>query len=68
MASVDFKLVSGGPNKSVLVMAFNEEAYNFLTEDCPVTPVSGGYVQLSHSECGDFLSDAAFAHFVCEYA
>ena len=64
---VDFKLISAGKYTPVLVMAYNEDAYNFLTEDCPVTPVSGGYVEMSPNDAGDFLSDAHHAHFSCAY-
>ena len=67
-SSVDFKLISRSDFGKVLVMSYNEEAYNYLTEDCPVTPVSGGYVEMSQEDAGDFLSDAAYAGMTCEYA
>ena len=49
-------------------MSYNEEAYNYLTEDCPVTPVSGGYVEMSQEAAGDFLTDAHYAGLTCDYA
>ena len=66
--SVDFKIISRGEFESVLVMSYNEQAYNYLTSDCPVTPVSGGYVEMSHEDAGDLESDAAWAGLECEYA
>ena len=65
--SVDFVLVSSGKYSPVKVMSFNEEAYQFLTEDCPVTPVSGGYVEMSHADAGDFETDAYYAGMTCSY-
>ena len=65
--SVDFTVISTGKYTPVRVMAYNEEAYRFLTEDCPVTPVSGGYVEMPLDDAGDFLCDAHHAHFTYSY-
>ena len=65
--SVDFVLVSSDKYSPVKVMAYNESAYQFLTEDCPVTPVSGGYVEISHADAGDFETDAYYAGMTCTY-
>ena len=65
--SVDFVLVSSDKYSPVKVMAYNENAYQFLTEDCPVTPVSGGFVEMSHADAGDFETDAHYAGMTCSY-
>ena len=66
--SVDFKVITTGQYTPVRVMAYNEDAYRYLTEDCPVTPVSGGYVEMTVEHAGDFLCDAAAAGMTCTYA
>ena len=64
----DFTIVSGTPINGVsLVMAQNEDAFSYLTDELEYHILSDGSAPLFTEAVGDFISDAEQAHMCCNY-
>ena len=64
----DFEIIS---NTSIpglsLVMPLNESAFTYLTEEAELAVLPDGSAPIFTDNAGDFLSDASYAHFACNY-
>ena len=49
-----------------LIVAHNEDAFNYLTEEEELTCFADGSVPLDTDKVGDFISDAGWEHYSCE--
>ena len=66
--SFDFKVLSDTKFEGLsLIVANNEQAFNYLTEECKYLHLSDGTVPIFPDFVADFISDAGHAHFHCEY-
>ena len=64
----DFTIVSGTPVDGVsLVMAQNEDAFSYLTDELKYTTLQDGSAPIWNEMVGDFISDAGQAHLCCDY-
>jgi len=60
---VDFQIISQTEVPGIsLVIAQNEDAFSYLTEEEDLAYLSDGSVPLSTDQIGDFISDAEHAH------
>lgn len=65
--SFDFQVISKTEVPGIsLVMAFNEDAFNYLTDE-DITVMSNGYAAIDEDKVADFISDAGYAHLSCDY-
>ena len=61
--SVDFQIITTTDVPGIsLVVAQNEDAFSYLTEEEDMTYFQDGSVPLSTDKVGDFISDAEWAH------
>jgi len=66
--SFDFKLISESKFHGLsLIIANNEEAFNYLTEECNYLALDDGSVPIFPDFVGDFINDAEHAHLSTEY-
>ena len=66
--SFDFKIISDTQVPGIsLVMAQNEDAFSYLTEEEDLAYLADGSVPLATDQVGDFISDAEHAHLCCNY-
>ena len=64
----DFKLISETKFPGIsLIVANNEDAFNYLTEECRYLALSDGSVPIFPDFVGDFINDAEHAHLSTEY-
>lgn len=64
----DFQIISETEVPGIsLVMAYNEDAFSFLTEEEDMTVMANGYAPLDTDKVGDFINDAEYAHLCCNY-
>ena len=64
--SYDFTIVSGTPCNGVsLVMAQNEDAFSYITDELGYTTLADGSAPIWEEAVGDFISDAGQAHMSC---
>ena len=64
----DFQIISNTAVPGIsLVMAYNEEAFSYLTEEEDMTVLQNGYAPLETDKVGDFINDAEHAHLSCSY-
>ena len=65
----DFEIIdrSGVPGIS-LIVARNEDAYRYLTDEADMAIMDDGTAPLATEHVGDFISDASWAHLCCEFA
>ena len=65
----DFEIIdrSGVPGIS-LIVARNEDAYRYLTDEADMAIMDDGTAPLATENVGDFISDGSWAHLCCEYA
>lgn len=64
----DFQIVSDTQVPGIsLVMAQNEDAFSYLTEEEDLAYLADGSVPLATDQVGDFISDAEHAHMCCSY-
>ena len=64
----DFKIISDTQVPGIsLVMAQNEDAFSYLTEEEDLAYLADGSVPLATDQVGDFISDAEWAHLACNY-
>ena len=62
--SVDFQIISITDVPGIsLVVAQNEDAFSYLTEEEDMTYLKDGSVPLATDQVGDFISDAEWSHF-----
>ena len=68
MRSVDFKIVAitEAPGLA-LIYAQNEEAYQYLIDETDMNTLQNGAAPIERERLGDWMSDAAWAHFDCAY-
>ena len=66
--SYDFQVIGHTqlPGMS-LIVAQNESAYSYLTEECNMNVLSDGAAPIFNDCVGDFISDAEHAHLCCLY-
>ena len=50
-----------------LVVAQNEDAFTYLTEEAEMTTLRDGSAPLATDAVGDFISDCGWAHMACSY-
>ena len=63
--SVDFQIITNTDVPGIsLVVAQNEDAFSYLTEEEDMAYFADGSVPLATDQVGDFISDAEWAHFV----
>ena len=68
LASFDFEIVSNTLISGVsLIMPLNEQAYDYVTDECDYDTLKDGSVPLFNEVVGDFISDAESAHLSCNY-
>ncbi len=68
LASFDFEIASNTFVPGVtLVMPMNEQAFDYVADECDYTLLKDGSVPLFSEAVGDFISDAESAHFSCNY-
>jgi len=61
--SVDFQIITETDVPGIsLVVAQNEDAFSYLTEEEDMTYLKDGSVPLATDQVGDFISDAEWAH------
>ena len=61
--SVDFQIISVTDVPGIsLVVAQNEDAFSYLTEEEDMAYFADGSVPLATDEIGDFISDAEWKH------
>ena len=66
--SFDFTIISDTNVPGIsLVMAKHEDAFNYLTDEEDYTTLRDGSAPIRTDAVGDFISDAAEAHFCCDY-
>jgi len=66
--SFDFQIISDTEVPGIsLVMAYNEDAFSYLTEEADMTVLQNGYAPLETDKVGDFINDAEYAHMCCDY-
>ena len=64
----DFKIVRDTQVPGIsLVMAQNEDAFSYITEEEDLAYLADGSVPLATDQVGDFISDAEHAHLCCNY-
>ena len=64
----DFTIVANTPINGVsLVMAQNEDAFSYLTDELNYHILSDGSAPLFSEAVGDFISDAEHAQLCCDY-
>jgi hypothetical protein len=64
----DFQIISDTQVPGIsLVMAQNEDAFSYLTEEEDLAYLADGSVPLSTDLVGDFINDAEWAHMACNY-
>ena len=64
----DFQIISETQVPGIsLVMAQNEDAFSYLTEEEDLAYLADGSVPLATDQVGDFISDAEWAHLACSY-
>ena len=66
--SFDFQIVGSNIPGISQIIPQNEEAYSYLLEETLYTVFDDGTTALFDERCGDFISDASYAHLCCEYA
>ena len=60
---VDFQIISRTEVPGIsLVIAQNEDAFSYLTEEEDMAYFADGSVPLATDQVGDFISDAEWAH------
>ena len=65
--SVDFQIISTTEVPGIsLVVAFNEDAFSYLTEEENLACLADGSVPLATDKVGDFISDAGWDKYTCE--
>ena len=63
----DFTIVSTNVDGISAVMPWNEEAYNWMTQEAHLSSFPDGSTVLFDDTVGDFISDASHAQLCCEY-
>ena len=64
----DFTIISDTSVPGIsLVMAANEDAFNYLTEEEDYITLKDGSAPIRTDAVGDFISDAEQAHFCSNY-
>lgn len=58
----DFQIVSTDIPGLSLVVAQNEDAFSYLTEEADMTILKDGSSPLASDQIGDFINDAEWAH------
>jgi len=48
-------------------MPLNETAFTYLTEEAEMAVLPDGSAPIFTDNAGDFLTDASYAHLVCNY-
>ena len=65
--SFDFQIIDrSDSSETSLIVARNEEAYNYLIDEEGRDVLPNGSALISNNEVGDFISDAGWAHLCCE--
>ncbi len=64
----DFTLVASGVPGMSLVMAQNEDAFSFITDEAEMTTIADGSAPLDNSRLSDFIETAESAHLCCDFA
>lgn len=66
--SFDFTIISDTSVPGIsLVMAQNEQAFSYLTDEEDYTTLKDGSAPIRTDAVGDFISDCAQAHLCCDY-
>ena len=66
--SYDFKLINSGVAGMSLVMAMNEDAFSFITDEADMTTIADGSAPLDNNRLSDFIDIAERAHLSCAFA
>ena len=64
----DFTLVASGVPGLSLVMAQNEDAFSFITDEADMTTIADGSAPLDNSRLSDFIDIAERAQMCCDFA
>ena len=65
--TVDFQIISQTEVPGIsMVVAFNEDAFSYLTEEEDLAYLPNGSVLLATDKVGDFISDAGWDKYTCE--
>lgn len=64
--SFDFTIVDTDISGMSLIVANNEDAFRFLTEEENMTTLADGSAPLFSHQVGDFISDAGWENYTCE--
>ena len=62
----DFTIVPSRVDGISSVMPMNEDAYNWMVAEAHLAPLPDGSTVLFDELVGDFVSDAGYAHMVCD--
>lgn len=63
----DFQIISRTDVPGIsLVVAQNEDAFLYITEEEDMTVLGNGTAPLATDRVGDFISDAGLAHMCCD--
>ena len=66
--SYDFQIIGRTDVPGIsLVVAQNEDAFTYLTEEVEMTILPNGCSPLATDKVGDFISDCGWAHMACDY-
>lgn len=64
----DFQIIAHTDVPGIsLVVAQNEDAFTYLTEEAEMTVLPNGSSPLATDKIGDFISDCGWAHYACDY-
>jgi hypothetical protein len=66
--SYDFQLLSSGVRGMSRVMAMNETAFSFITDEADMTTIADGSAPLDNSRLSDFIETAERAQLSCDFA
>ena len=66
--SYDFQLLSSGVRGKSRVMAMNEDAFSFITDEVDMTTIADGSVPLDNSRLSSFVKIAERAQLCCDFA
>ena len=65
--SVDFQIIAKTDIPGIsLVVAQNEDAFTYLTEEADMTILANGSAPLATDLVGDFISDCGWEHYSCD--
>ena len=63
----DFRLLNSGVPGMSLVMSYNEDAFEFITDEAELTTISDGSAPLDNKRLSEFVQLAEQAQLCCDF-